>query len=51
MSRTNNNGDFFKSLQSRDIVKTRLEKAEVIYEVLASKGKYIYCKSDNWEAA
>ena len=35
----------------RDIVKTRLEKAEVISEVLASKGKYIYCKSDNWEAA
>ena len=51
MSMTNNNGDFSNSLQSGDAVQTRMGKAEVNYEVLASNGKYIYCKSDNLEVA
>ena len=55
MSRTSNNGDsesaISNSLQSGDAVQTRMEKAEVNYEVLAYKEKFIYCKLDNCEAA
>ena len=51
MRMTSNNGDFSKSLQRGDAVQTRMGKAEVNYEVLASKRKYIYCKSDNLEVA
>ena len=51
MSMTSNNGDFSNSLQSGDAVQARMGKAEVNYEVLASKRKYIYCKSHNLEVA
>ena len=55
MSKTNNNEDLksviSNSLQSWDAVQTIIEKTKVNYEVLAYEGKYIYCKSNNWEAA